>query len=137
MSETVSAKSVAAKMKRSAIWYGRVPASVSLDMSISSDAARVYSILSLNTYQGNTSALGMRQLGKLMKKSAATMMRRVDELIKAGHLKVSETEANGRRAIYVFTDPCFGQKQRAGMKEVSTGPSGGQRLVSYPKERTA
>lgn len=136
MSETVSAKSVASRVKRSKVWYGRSPASVSLDLSISSDAFRVYSVLSLNTFQGNTSALGLRQLGTLLNKSAATIKRRVDELIKAGHLEVTK-RANGRRMIYVFTDPCFGQKQRAGIEEVAFGPSGIARMVSSPRKRSA
>lgn len=122
--ETVLAKSVSSRVKRSPGWYGRTPASVSLDVSISSEACRVYSIMALKTFQGSVAKIGMRQLGILIGKSPATAMRRVKELVSAGHLRVSRKE-NGKRCWYEFTSPVFAQKQRAGIQEV----------IHYPRKR--
>ena len=133
MSETVRKKSVSFKVKRSARWYGRVPASVSLDLSVSSDAVRIYSLLALSVYQGNIARVGMRQLGKIIGKSAATVKRRIVELVKAGHLKPN-TGKSGERAFYELTSPVFGQKQRSGVTEVVSSPSRGRRYASLGKD---
>ncbi|OFX13215.1 MAG: hypothetical protein A2Z18_11145 [Armatimonadetes bacterium RBG_16_58_9] len=124
---TVSAKSVTLRMGRCPKWYGRVPASISLDMALSDRAVRVYSILALKTYQGNIATFGSRQLGELIGVSRMSALRAIKELVAVGHLKASTK--NGSRAFYELTSPVFAQKQ--GRKtEIAVGPSGGRRLVS-------
>lgn len=124
LGETVSAKSVSAKVKRSPLWHGRMPAAILLDPALSSDAVKLYGILALKTFQGNISSIGLRQLGKLAGMSPATAMRRLRELISTGHLKISKA-GNGQRAWYELTSPVFAQKQRAGVETI----------VQYPRRR--
>lgn len=131
MSETVLSKSVSSKVKRSDGWYGRVPASVSLDLSISSDAVRVYSLLALSVYQGSVARVGMRQMGQIIGKSAATVKRRIDELIRAGHIKAKEAKS-GQRAYYELLSPVFGQRQ--GKQDVVVSSPKGKRLASVEEK---
>lgn len=138
MSETVSSKSVSSKVKRSgkssAPWFARVPATVALDLALSSDAVRVYTLISLDVYEGRVARVGMRQMGKILGVSAATVMRRVRELLDAGHLRM-RTES-GRRAFYEVTSPVFGQKQGKRTVVVSS-PRGDRRYVSVDIEEVA
>lgn len=113
-------------MKRSKKWYGRVPASVCLDLSLSSDCLRVYTVMTLWVFQGNVAYIGMRQIGRLAKLSPATVMRRIQDLVKGGHIVVKKDE-NGKRSWYEFTSPVFGQKQAGVDGEV----------ISYPRKRLA
>lgn len=133
MSETVSGKSVSSKMKRSVRWHGRIPASVLLDKELSSEAVRVYGLLALSVYQGTVAYVGMREIGRIIGKSAATVKRRIDELAAREHI-VPRPGKNGQRSHYHLTSPVFGQKQRAGVTEVVSAPSGGQRYASIGKE---
>ena len=127
MSETVSGQSVSPKMKRSPKWYGRIPADVLLDESLSSDAVRVYGILALWVFQGDVAYIGMREIGRLSGLSPATVMRRVKELAAAKYIEVRKAET-GKRSWYVMTSPVFGQKQRAGVEELVSAPR--RRLVT-------
>lgn len=131
MGETVSTQKRFIKVKRSDGWYGRVPASVLLDLTISSDAVRVYALLTLSVYQGRIARVGMRQMGKIMGKSAATVKRRIAELTMAGHLKADDKRKNGQRGCYELTSPVFGQKQ--GKENVVVSAPRGKRLVSVEK----
>lgn len=73
----------------------------------------------------------MRQLGKAIGKSAATVKRRIDELVAAGHMRAN-TGTNGQRAYYELTSPVFGQKQGK-QTEIVVGDSGVPRYVSMEK----
>lgn len=115
-------------------WYGRTPATVSFDLSMSSDAVRVFSVMALFVFQGNIVAIGLRELGKLCGISAASAMRRVKELEAGGHVRVKRG-SNGQRAHYELVSPVFAQKQRAGVEEVVETPSGARRMVSVREER--
>lgn len=132
MSETVSTKSVSSKVKRSDGWWGRVPASVLLDLTINSDAVRVYALLTLSVYEGSVARVGMRQMGKIMGKSAATIGRRIGELVAAGHLTIDAKRKNGQRGYYRLTSPVFGQKQ--GKVDVVRSAPRGKRLVSVEEK---
>lgn len=142
MGETLSGKSVSRRMKRSPNWYGRIPASVLLDSSLSAESVRAYAILSLKTYQGNIATLGLRELGKLLGISAATAMRRVHELIETGHV-VAVRAKSGARMHYELTSPVFGQRLRDGERVLVQGDSGhvrnvgGNGIVSQPRKKTA
>lgn len=85
-------------------------------------------MLALSVYQTNTASTGMREMGRVLQKSAATVKRRIDELISAGHIQRAPVKA-GQRAWYVLTSPVFGQKQRV-KTEVVSCPRGYRRMVS-------
>lgn len=121
-SETVS---VSSKVKR----YGRIPMEILVDLSLNSEAVRVYGMLASSVFQGNVATVGMRRIGKLIGKSPATVMRRLRELEAAGHIKVPPQRL-GQRGFYELLSPVFAQKQRAGIEEVVSSPSGGRRLAS-------
>lgn len=128
MSETVQSESVSPSVKR-LMRYGRVPLTVLNDPTISSDAVRVYGILATTTRQGNVSNLGLRFIGEGLGVSAATVMRRIRELVAAGHVTQVPGE-NGKRAFYVLTSPVFGQKQRSGVESLVSGPRGRLRMAT-------
>ena len=107
-SGTVSAKSVPSKVERSEHWFGRIPAALLSDPTVSDAALRVYGILTLKTC-GNVSAIGMRGLGRLVGKSPQTVMRRLRELAIRGDIKMSKG-TNGQRARYELTSPVFAGK---------------------------
>ena len=96
---TVLTKSVQSKLIHSEKWHSRVPASVTLDISISSDALRVYNILALKTFGGDRASLGMRQLGKLIGTCAQTARTKLAELISAGHVEILKS-GDGKRNEY-------------------------------------
>jgi hypothetical protein len=102
---------------------------------VSSEAVRVYAVLALSVYQGRTSRVGMRQIGKIIGKCAATVKKRIDELVAAGHVRANMGRS-GQRAFYELTSPVFGQKHGK-VTEVGVGPSGGRRLVSIAVEDVA
>jgi hypothetical protein len=130
--ETVSSKTVVARMDRSPKWFARIPARVLLDEEIDSTAVRAFGVLSLNVYQGNVSSIGIRLLAKLLRVSHQTAMRKLRMLEARGHITV-EKSGPGLRSFYVLNSAIFGQKQRDGVTEVARGPSGGKRFVSYRK----
>lgn len=135
--ETVSVQSVSRKLKQSKKWYGRTPATVLLDPRLDSLAIHLFGILSLQVFQGNVSYIGMRLLGTLTGKSAATVMRRLKKLEAYGYIAPYKPGA-GKRSYYVLTHhPIFGQKQAAGVREIAASPSGGQRLVSAPRRKAS
>lgn len=132
MSDTVSAQSVTARMLRSPKWYSKSPADVTLDLSISDRAVRIYFILGLKTFQGNISSLGLRQLGILLNVSSMTAKRCMNELVAAGKVQAINS-GNGKRMRYMLTSPIFGTKQRA----LNAGESIVEELVSSPGKRLA
>lgn len=92
-------------------------------------------MLALDVFEGRTASVGMRQLGKLLGKSAQTVQRRIGELVKTGHLEVAPKDL-GKRATYALTSPVFAQKQGKANVVVSS-PSGGKRLASVRTEGAA
>lgn len=132
--ETVSAQSVSPPVKRSATWFGRVPAQVGADLSISDSALRVYVLLALQTFNGSMSSIGMRRLGKALSLSPATVMRRIQELEKAGHIKGNKAE-NGKRAWYELTSPVFAAKSPE--KRVKGGSTYSRKSSLSPTVRMA
>lgn len=92
-------------------------------------------MLALDVFEGRTASVGMRQLGKLLGKSAQTVQRRIGELVKADHVKIAPMEF-GKRATYVLTSPVFAQKQGK-VNVVVSSPRGGKRLASVDMEGAA
>lgn len=91
-------------------------------------------MLALDVFEGRTASVGTRQLGKLLGKSAQTVLRRIGELVKADHLKIAPIQT-GRRATYELTSPIFAQKQ--GKANVVVSSPRGRRLVSVKAEDAA
>lgn len=103
---TLSAKTVTSRVGRFPKWFGRVPAAVLIDLTVSSHAVRVFGILALKTLEGNISVLGCRELGKLIGKSRSTALRYIGELVSAGHLEIVPS-ANGHRSSYRLLSQVF------------------------------
>jgi DNA-binding MarR family transcriptional regulator len=101
--ETVYEKSVSAKVRRSPRWFGKSPATVLLDNSLSDLAVRVYGTMGLKTEEGSCS-VGVRYLARILNSSSATIARKIAELVDAGHLKRLPQD-NGARAVFQFTSP--------------------------------
>ena len=128
MSETVTGKSVSAKVKRSPRWHGRIPACVLLDPALDSLTVRIFGIMTLHVWQGNIAYIGMRLLAELCGVSPATVARRVKKLKESGY--IATESVNGKRSFYRLTSEVFGQKQRDGERVIVSGPRGRKRLVS-------
>ena len=123
MSETVSSKSVTAKVKRSPRWHGRIPATVLMDPELDSLAVRIFGILALNVWQGNQSYIGQRLVAELCGVSAPTVMRRLRKLEARGHVKAQKC-GDGKRSYYMLASEVFGQKQRDNEKTLVSSPDG-------------
>lgn len=121
--ETVS---VPRKVKRSR--YARLPWDVLTDAEISSDAKVVYAVIAGHAFQGTVAYIGQRFIGELAGMSAAKVNRLLKQLVPK-YLE-RDIEASGKRAHYHLKSPVFGQKQRAGVEEVISSPSGNRRLAS-------
>ena len=110
MGDTLPAKSVTAKVIHSPLWWGQVPAAVCLDLRISAESVRVFVVLSLSARKSRIVSVGMRQLADSVGCSAMTAKRRINELVKAGHLEVVKVK-RGQRARYSLTSPVFDKRQ--------------------------
>ncbi len=117
-------------------WHGRVPIAVARDPRISDAAVRLYSVLCSYVGQGTTASVGQRRAAEILGWSQPKVSRLLAKLVEVGHIVPTEV-GDGRRGSYHFTSPVFGQKQRAGIKEVVSAPSGGKRLASVRREEVA
>lgn len=127
---TLSRKSVPAIEGHSERWYGRVPANVLFDKDISDGAKVLFGIMSLKVFQGNVTTVGVRHLATMTGKSKSVIHRLITELVTIGHVAPSPETKRGQRGFYTLTSPVFAQKQRAGVQEIVSSPSGGRRLAS-------
>jgi hypothetical protein len=105
---TVQAKSVPPWVERSEGWFGRIPAALVSDLSLSAEALRVYMVLTLKM-RGAVASIGMRELGRLVGSSPQTAMRRLAELVEHGAVE-AERGVNGQRSRYLLTSPVFSGK---------------------------
>lgn len=114
--------------KENSLQWGRMPLNVITDKSLSPLAKLVYAYISARTFQAKTvGSMGSRLIAADLGVSQTAVQKCVGKLVEAGHLK-KETE-RGRRAIYLFTSPVFGQRQGK-EKIVVRGKSGGKVLAS-------
>lgn len=116
--------------------YGRIPKDLLCDKRVSAEAVRIFGCLALWVFQGNVARRGMRELGDEVGLSAATVYRRIKELQTFGYLEIGDT-VRGQRAFYVLNSMIFGKKQRAGVEELVSAPSGHRRLATVRVEKTA
>jgi hypothetical protein len=112
--------------------YSRMPKSVLHDKSLTSTAKCIYADLAISVYQGSVCKIGIRLIAKHLGFNKDTVMAGLKELAACDHITIRGV-GKERRTYHLHSD-IFGQKQRAGVQEVAGGPSGGQRMVSAPRE---
>ena len=120
---TLKVKSVPPIAGHSAKWHRRSPANLLLDNNVSDVAKTLFGILSLKTYQGNVSTLGIRKLAELSGKSKSSVHRAIQELSISGQIQPVARQ-RGQRGYYVLTSEVFAQKQGKKFE-----------VVSYPRKR--
>lgn len=129
MAEKFSQK-VAGKSSHSG--YARIPREVLTDSSLSHSSVRVYGAISIRVAQGTTAKIGQRKLAAELGMDRSTVATALGELLSRGYLCIDGT--GRRRRTYHLTSPVFGQKQRAGVTEAVSAPSGGRRYASVGRE---
>lgn len=88
--------------------FGRLPADLVVDARLSDSAVRVYAVLALQVFSGNVSAIGIRQLCRVMARGPETILKELRILEQFGHIRATKGE-NGRRSRYELTSPVFGK----------------------------
>ena len=108
--------------------YARVPDSVLCDHGLSVTARCVYSVLARYAYQGTTVRIGQRRIARLLGVHVETVNVAIHELEDREHIAI---RGKGKtRRIYHLRSSVFGQKQRAGVEDVISSPSGTPRFGS-------
>jgi len=124
-----SGQQVGAKSGQSVVEkYARVPDSVLRDDALSASARCVYAVLARYTFQGTTVSIGHRRIAGILGLHKETVGTAIHELEEGKHI-VIRGKGKARR-IYHLQSAVFGQKQRAGIEEVISSPSGGRRLAT-------
>ena len=108
--------------------YARLPDSILLNSGLSLAARAVYGVLARHVFQGTTVKIGQRRIACLLGVHVETVNMAIHELERDDHIAI---RGNGKaRRVYCLRSAVFGQKQRAGIEEVISGPSKGRRLAS-------
>jgi len=108
--------------------YARVPDSVLRDDALSTSARCVYAVLARYTFQGTTVSIGHRRIAGILGLHKETVGTAIHELEEGKHIVI---RGRGKaRRVYHLQSTVFGQKQRAGVEEVISSPSGGRRLAT-------
>jgi hypothetical protein len=113
--------------------YSRVPREVSGDRRLKPRDVRVYGVLAGCCWQGSTAQVGKRLLAKLACCAERLIIASLKKLEATGHIKKHPVR-RGKRGRYVLLSSVFGQKQRAGVEEVVSGPHG-QYLATVRKDQ--
>jgi predicted transcriptional regulator len=109
--------------------YARVPWEVVCDRRLKPLDIRVYCMISGPTFQATTARVGTRRIADCVHASRRLVIGSIRRLEDCGHIKRGR-ETRGKREMYIVTSGVFGQKQRAGIKEVISRPSRTPRLAS-------
>lgn len=115
--------------------YARLPLEVLRNSKLSWRARVVYAELSANIFQGSVARIGLRLIGQRLGCGRDAVSRAIAELERAEIVIVERNTKS--RSWYVLTSPVFGQKPRAGVKEVVSCPRGHKQMVSVPREEIA
>jgi DNA-binding IclR family transcriptional regulator len=103
------------------------------DPKLSAYAKCVYGVMALNVFQGNVAKIGQRLIANKLGINKDTVCKAVAELVERKHIGVI---GKGRqRRWYSLLSAVYAQKQRAGVEEVVSAPSGGHRLATVAKKR--
>jgi Fe2+ or Zn2+ uptake regulation protein len=109
LSATVWAASVSSSAAQLPRFFVRKPVALSLDLSISSDACRLYDILAVENYRENFGTnlvtISVRGVAVLLQKSPSTISRWLKQLTKAGHLE--KLSGRGARSAYRLNSEVF------------------------------
>ncbi len=111
--------------------YARLPEAVLLDKALTPGARCVYGILALWVFQGSTASMGVRKIASDLGIDPKTATSAIRQLLERGH--ITQSAKGNRRHMYHLTSEVFGTRQRAGVREVASGPGGRLRLVSSPR----
>jgi hypothetical protein len=109
--------------------YARVPWEVVCDERLKRLDIQVYCMISGPTFQATTSTVGTRRIADCVHASRRLVIESIQRLEECGHIKRAR-QGRGKREMYVMMSGVFGQKQRAGIQEVISGPSRAPRLAS-------
>ncbi len=112
--------------------YARLPQSVLCDTALTPGARCVYGILALWVFQGSTASMGIRKIAHDLGISRTTATAAIAQLVERGHITIGGK--GNRRRMYHLTSEVFGTRQRAGVRDVASGPGGRLRLVSSPRK---
>lgn len=115
--------------------YARLPLEVLRNTELSWRARVVYAELSANIFQGSVARIGLRLIGQRLGCGRDAVARAIAELETAKLVTVERSVKS--RSWYVLASPVFGQKQKAGAKEVVSCPRGHKQMVSVPREEIA
>jgi hypothetical protein len=125
----------AADIPPSRIRYARVPRQVYADPRLEARGVRIYCVLASACWQGSVAQVGKRLIATEACCAECTVISSLRKLEAAGHTQKQPGRRRGHRAMYVLLSPVFGQKQRAGVEEVISGPDGRRSLATVRKDR--
>ena len=108
--------------------YARLPESVLFDRELSVTARCVYGVLARYAFQGTAVRIGQRRIAGLLGVHQETVNLALHELESSEHISIRGAGKN--RRSYHLHSLVFGQKQRAGIEEVISSPSGTRRFAS-------
>jgi hypothetical protein len=109
--------------------YARVPWEVVCDKQLKPLDIRVYCMISGPTFQATTAKVGTRRIAECTHASRRLVIESIRRLEDCGHIRRGKQQ-RGKRELYIVTSAVFGQKQRAGIQEVISGPSKTRRLAT-------
>jgi hypothetical protein len=117
----------------SRVRFSRVPREVSTDRRLTRVDLRVYAVLSAFCWQGSTVSAGKRLIAKQAPCAERLVAPSLKRLERTGHI-LKVPRKRGQRGFYHLSSLVFGQKQRAGVHEMTVTPGGKRRLASVRKE---
>jgi hypothetical protein len=109
--------------------YARIPWEVVCDARLKPLDIRVYCMISGPTFRATTAKVGTRRIAECAHTSRRLVIESIRRLEDCGHIKRGKQQ-RGKREMYIVMSAVFGQKQRAGIQEVISGPSRTRRLAS-------
>jgi hypothetical protein len=114
--------------------YARVQREVYTDPRLEARGVRIYCVLASSCWQGSVAQVGKRLIAKEACCAECDVISSLRKIEAAGHIQKHAGRRRGHRAMYVLLSSVFGQKQRAGVEEVVSGPDGRLRLVTVRKD---
>lgn len=92
--------------------YGRTPDSVARDARLTLEAKAVYGALARHAFKAGNVYIGQRRLAEYLQTSQKNVSRRIQELLKCGHIRLSEPTARGHRAGYQLQSNLFAPREK-------------------------
>lgn len=119
--------------------YGRVPVSVLMDPDLSGVDVRVFAGMARWVMQGDICCKSHTDIGLGCRVTPRQVRRSIKALILGGHICAASSNKPKAICTYQLNSDVFAQKQRDGVQEIVSAPSGGKRLssVRLPYKRVA